>query len=105
MSLNLMSFFRIEPVDSKNDDQYLEYITDRCWLDPVRDKAVIEGLQDAQRKLDGMDGQENALDLGKLIKVHSYAAQKNISTQAIYKQIRKGKLETIVIDETIFIKL
>lgn len=39
-----------------------------------------------------------------LVKVSTYAKEKGVSVQAIYKQIAKGKLESVKIDEVTFVK-
>ena len=40
----------------------------------------------------------------ELVKVSTYAKEKGVSVQAIYKQIDKGKLESVKIDGIVFIK-
>jgi hypothetical protein len=40
----------------------------------------------------------------KLVKVSTYAKEKGKSIQAIYKQIAKGKLESVKIDNVCFVK-
>lgn len=40
----------------------------------------------------------------ELVKVSTYAKEKGVSVQAIYKQIAKGKLESVKIDEVTFVK-
>lgn len=40
----------------------------------------------------------------ELVKVSTYAKEKGVSVQAIYKQIAKGKLESVKIDGIVFIK-
>lgn len=39
-----------------------------------------------------------------LVKVSTYAKEKGVSVQAIYKQIAKGKLESVKIDNVCFVK-
>ena len=43
-------------------------------------------------------------DIKELVKVSTYAKEKGVSVQAIYKQIAKGKLESVKIDEVTFVK-
>lgn len=43
-------------------------------------------------------------DIKELKKVSTYAKKKGVSVQAIYKQIAKGKLESVKIDEVTFVK-
>ena len=43
-------------------------------------------------------------DIKDLKKVSTYAKEKGVSVQAIYKQIAKGKLESVKIDEVTFVK-
>ena len=38
------------------------------------------------------------MDLGKLIRVSTYAKQEDISVQTVYDRIKDGKLKAIVID-------
>lgn len=40
----------------------------------------------------------------ELVKVSTYAKVEGVSVQAIYKQIAKGKLESVKIDGIVFIK-
>ena len=40
----------------------------------------------------------------ELVKVSTYAKEKGISVQAVYKQIEKGRLESVKIDGIVFIK-
>ena len=40
----------------------------------------------------------------ELVKVSTYAKEKGVSVQAIYKQIAKGKIESVKIDEVTFVK-
>lgn len=40
----------------------------------------------------------------ELVKVSTYAKEKGVSVQAIYKQIAKGKLVSVKIDEVTFVK-
>ena len=40
----------------------------------------------------------------ELVKVSTYAKEKGVSVQAIYKQIAKGKLERVKIDNVCFVK-
>lgn len=40
----------------------------------------------------------------ELVKVSTYAKEKGVSVQAIYKQIAKGKLESVKIDNVCFVK-
>jgi hypothetical protein len=40
----------------------------------------------------------------ELVKVSTYAKEKGVSVQAIYKQIAKGKLESVKIDNVRFVK-
>ena len=41
----------------------------------------------------------------ELIKVSTYARDKGISVQAVYKQIEKGQLECVKIDNVRFVKV
>lgn len=41
----------------------------------------------------------------KLVKVSTYAKEKGVSVQAIYKQIAKGKIECVKIDNICFVKV
>lgn len=43
-------------------------------------------------------------DIKELKKVSTYAKEKGVSVQAIYKQIAKGKLESVKIDNVCFVK-
>lgn len=40
----------------------------------------------------------------ELVKVSTYAKEKGVSVQAVYKQIAIGKLESVKIDEVTFVK-
>ena len=40
----------------------------------------------------------------ELVKVSTYAKEKGISAQAVYKQIEKGQLECVKLDGVIFVK-
>ena len=40
----------------------------------------------------------------ELVKVSTYAKEKGISVQAVYKQIEKGQLDSVKIDGIVFIK-
>lgn len=40
----------------------------------------------------------------ELVKVSTYAKEKGVSVQAVYKQIAIGKLESVKIDGIVFIK-
>lgn len=40
----------------------------------------------------------------ELVKVSTYAKEKGVSVQAIYKQIEKGQLESIKLDGITFVK-
>lgn len=46
---------------------------------------------------------DSTIDYQKLVRVSTYAQQKGVSVQAIYKQIETGKLNCIVIDNVKFI--
>ena len=41
----------------------------------------------------------------ELVKVSTYAKEKGISVQAVYKQIEKGQLECVKIDNVRFVKV
>ena len=41
----------------------------------------------------------------ELIKVSTYAKEKGISVQAVYKQIEKGQMECVKIDNVRFVKV
>lgn len=43
-------------------------------------------------------------EIKDLKKVSTYAKEKGVSVQAIYKQIAKGKLESVKIDNVRFVK-
>ena len=43
-------------------------------------------------------------DIKELKKVSTYAKEKGVSVQAIYKQIAKGKIESVKIDNVCFVK-
>lgn len=43
-------------------------------------------------------------EIKDLKKVSTYAKEKGVSVQAIYKQIAKGKLESVKIDNVCFVK-
>ena len=47
---------------------------------------------------------EKMKDINELVKVSTYAKEKGVSVQAIYKQISKGKIESVKIDEVTFVK-
>ena len=40
----------------------------------------------------------------ELVKVSTYARDKGISVQAVYKQIEKGQLECVKLDGVVFVK-
>lgn len=40
----------------------------------------------------------------ELVKVSTYAKEKGISVQAVYKKIEKGRLESFKLDNVIFVK-
>ena len=40
----------------------------------------------------------------ELVKVSTYAKEKGISVQAVYKQIEKGQLEYFKLDGVVFVK-
>ena len=40
----------------------------------------------------------------ELVKVSTYAKEKGISVQAVYKQIEKGRLESVKLDNVRFVK-
>jgi hypothetical protein len=44
-------------------------------------------------------------DINELVKVSTYAKEKGVSVQAIYKQIASGKIECVIIDGVKFIKV
>lgn len=41
----------------------------------------------------------------KLVKVSTYAKEKGISVQAVYKQIEKGQIESLKLDGVTFVKV
>lgn len=40
----------------------------------------------------------------ELVKVSTYAKEKGISVQAVYKQIEKGRLESVKLDGVMFVR-
>ena len=40
----------------------------------------------------------------ELVKVSTYAKENGISVQAVYKQIEKGRLESVKLDNVCFVK-
>lgn len=40
----------------------------------------------------------------ELVKVSTYAKEKGISVQAVYKKIEKGQIESVKLDGVIFVK-
>ena len=40
----------------------------------------------------------------ELVKVSTYAKEKGISVQAVYKQIEKGQLDSVKLDGVVFVK-
>ena len=40
----------------------------------------------------------------ELVKVSTYAKEKGISVQAVYKQIEKGQIDSLKLDNVIFVK-
>lgn len=48
---------------------------------------------------------DSIIDYQKLVRVSTYAQQKGVSVQAIYKQIEAGKMSSIKIDGITFIEI
>lgn len=48
---------------------------------------------------------DSTIDYKKLVRVSTYAQQKGVSVQAIYKQIEAGKMSSIKIDGITFIEI
>ena len=47
---------------------------------------------------------DSTIDYQKLVRVSTYAQQKGISVQAVYKQIEKGQLDSVKLDGVTFIR-
>lgn len=47
---------------------------------------------------------DSIIDYQKLVRVSTYAQQKGISVQAVYKQIEKGQLDSVKLDGVTFIR-